>query len=201
MRSPGLSARLLAVRRVADAARQVFGKVGSDPPFFMGPRGPGTEVRVVQDGEAEFRRLAEPILVGEGLELVDLALKGSPGRQVLRLDIDRPGSRGVDRTGCQRISRALEEILDETEPLRGRYLLEVSSPGIDRPIRSADDIRRNTGRRVLILARDADGTSREHRGTLLGREDGQLRLQEAEGKDEVRIPLEGVLAARQDVEF
>ena len=54
---------------------------------------------------------------------------------------------------------------------------------------------------MLIVTRDADGSSREHRGTLLGSENGQLRLQETEGKDELRIPLEGVLGARQDVEF
>jgi ribosome maturation factor RimP len=159
------------------------------------------EVRVVQETEAELRRLTEPILAGEGLELVDFALKGSPGRQVLRLDIDRPGVRGVDLADCQRVSRALGEVLDEAEPISGGYLLEVSSPGIDRPIRSADDIRRNTGRRVLVVARDADGASREHRGTLLGSEEGHIRLQEAEGQNEVRIPLDSVLGARQDVDF
>jgi ribosome maturation factor RimP len=141
--------------------------------------------------------LALPILAETGLELVELALKGSGNRQVLRLSIDRAGTQGVGLEDCQRVSRGLSPLLDEAESISTSYVLEVSSPGIDRPIRTAEDIRRNTGRRVVVTARDATGQQRSYRGTLLGSETEQLRLaQEPEG--EIRIPLEKVVNARQD---
>ena len=148
--------------------------------------------------EAELTQLARPILAEAGLELVELALKGSGSRQLLRLSIDRAGSEGVGLEDCQRISRELSSVLDEAEPISTSYLLEVSSPGIDRPIRTSDDIRRNTGRRVVVTATDATGQQRSYRGTLLSSQTEQLRLAgEAEG--EIRIPLENVVNARQDV--
>ncbi len=151
-----------------------------------------------QQLEAELAELAQPILAEAGLELVELALKGSGSRQVLRLSIDRAGSEGVGVDDCQRISRELSSVLDEVEPIPASFVLEVSSPGIDRPIRTADDIRRNTGRRVVVTATDATGQQRSYRGTLLGSQTEQLKLAgEAEG--EIRIPLENVVNARQDV--
>jgi ribosome maturation factor RimP len=150
--------------------------------------------------ETELRRLAEPILAERGLELVEVVLKGTPGHQLVRLDIDRPGATGVDLTDCQRVSQTLGEALEGVELIPGGYVLEVSSPGVDRPIRSADDFRRNTGRRVVVTTSDADGARRSHHGTLLGCENGELRL-EGEDRREIRIPLNGVVAARQEVAF
>ena len=148
--------------------------------------------------EAELARLASPILAQAGLELVELALKGTGSRCVLRLSIDRAGSVGVAVEDCQRISRELSSALDEAEPFPTSYVLEVSSPGIDRPIRTADDIRRNTGRRVVVTATDATGQQRCYRGTLLGSQTEQLRLV-GEAAKEIRIPLVNVVSARQDV--
>ena len=148
--------------------------------------------------EAELTRLAVSTLAKAGLELVELAIKGSGSRQVVRLSIDRAGSRGVGLEDCQRISRELSSALDEAEPIKTSYLLEVSSPGIDRPIRTADDIRRNTGRRVVVTAKDTTGQERCYRGTLLGLQTEQLRLG-GEAEEEIRIPLEAVVSARQDV--
>ena len=151
-----------------------------------------------QQVEAELTQLAESILAEAGLELVELAIKGSGNQQVLRLSIDRAGSLGAGLEDCQRISRELSSALDEAEPISTSYVLEVSSPGIDRPIRTADDIRRNTGRRVVVTAKDATGHERLYRGTLLGSQTEQLRLA-GEVEEEIRIPLEAVVSARQDV--
>ena len=144
--------------------------------------------------------MAEPILAASGLELVEVVLKGTPGRQLVRLDIDRPGASGVDISDCQQVSRTIGEALDAMELVPGGYVLEVSSPGVDRPIRSADDFRRNTGRRIVLTTSDADGKRRSHHGTLLGCENGEVRL-EGEGREEIRIPLKGVVSARQEVAF
>ena len=147
---------------------------------------------------SEIGNLVQPILAVRGLELVELVLRGAPGRQLVRLDIDRAGTHGIDIADCQEVSRELGDVLDKTELLPGSYTLEVSSPGVDRPIRSADDFRRNTGRRVIVTTRDAGGVERSHVGTLLGCENEELRL-EGDNADPIRIPTKDIVRARQDV--
>ena len=173
------------------------------PPFFMAWQTPSVQAQVGvcvasrDQLEAELTRLALPILAEAGLELVELALKGTGSKCVLRLSIDRAGADGVGLEDCQRISRELSSALDEAEPIPTSFVLEVSSPGIDRPIRTADDIRRNTGGRVIVMATDATGQKRSYRGTLLGFQTEQLRLV-GEAEEEIRIPLANVVSARQD---
>ncbi len=98
---------------------------------------------------------------------------------------------------CQQVSRALEAALDEADLLPSSYVLEVSSPGIDRPIRSEDDIRRNTGRQVVVTAADPEKGQRVYRGLLLGSDNGDLLLEMAEN-ERVRIPIGGIVGARQE---
>jgi len=144
--------------------------------------------------------LAAGIARAEGLELVELSVRGS-GNRLVRVDIDRCGPRGVDLADCQRISHALGSALDESDLIPARYTLEVSSPGIDRPIRTADDIRRNTGRAIRVSTIEPnDEGRREFKGILLGGEQGFLRLQETSGR-EVSIAIEQVQMARQDVDI
>lgn len=131
-----------------------------------------------------------------GLEVVEIALRGRPGSQVLRVDIDRAGAVGVGIDDCQTVSRALSERLDEADLVAGRYTLEVSSPGADRPIRTEDDFRRNTGRPIVV--RTGNGT---FRGRLLGNHDGFLALETKEDDAPVKIPLDDVLEARADLGF
>jgi len=147
---------------------------------------------------SEIGKLVEPILAVSEIELVEVVLRGSPGQQLIRLDIDRAGTRGIDISDCQRVSRELGDVLDRTDLLPGNYTLEVSSPGIDRPIRSEDDFRRNTGRRVTVTTRQADGVEQTHVGMLLGCENDELKL-EANATDPIRIPMKDVVRARQDV--
>jgi ribosome maturation factor RimP len=135
-----------------------------------------------------------------GLELVELSLRGSSRRRLLRVDIDRPGPQGVDIDDCKRISQVLGEVLENDEMLEDSYVLEVSSPGIDRPIVSAADFRRNTGRRVLLRTRDSIDGKQEWKGVLRGLEGEKIRLQDDE-VGEVTIGVEQVESARQDVEF
>jgi ribosome maturation factor RimP len=147
---------------------------------------------------SEIGNLARPILAARGIELVEIVLRGSPGRQLVRLDIDRAGPCGIGLSDCQDVSRELGEALDRTELMPGSYTLEVSSPGIDRPIRSADDFRRNTGRRLVVTTRGEDGAERSYVGTLVGCENDELRL-EGDSADTIRIPMKDVVRARQDV--
>jgi ribosome maturation factor RimP len=147
---------------------------------------------------AELKRIASAVADEAGLELVDLVLRGSGDRRRLRVDIDKSGPRGVDLDDCQSMSRALGEALDEADPIGGSYVLEVSSPGADRPIRSADDIRRNTGRKIVVTTEDPEEGRRSFSGLLLGEENGCLKLAE-EGNGELQIPLGKVRIARQDI--
>ena len=127
-------------------------------------------------------------------------MRGSSRRRLLRVDIDRPGPQGVDIDDCKRISQVLGEVLENDELLEDSYVLEVSSPGIDRPIVSAADFRRNSGRRVVLRTREAIDGRQEWKGVLRGLEGEQIHLQDDE-VGEVTIGVELVESTRQDVGF
>jgi len=150
--------------------------------------------------ESELRRIVAPILEEQGVELVELYLCGSGNRRVLRLDIDRAGARGIDVTDCQRVSQRLGAALDEADVLESSYMLEVSSPGVDRPIRTSDDFRRNSGRRVAVTCVKPDGAEHSVRGLLIGQDGDAVQLRTDDG-NELRIRLADVRHARQEVGF
>jgi ribosome maturation factor RimP len=135
-----------------------------------------------------------------GYELVDVQWGGSGRRPSLKLRLDRPGSRagdGVTVDDCAKVSRALEAWLDEVEGMPERYVLEVSSPGVDRPLVRDSDYTRFRGERVAIKGHQVlAGKARRLEGELLGLEDegGAVRLRLPDG-DEVSIPLEQVAGA------
>jgi ribosome maturation factor RimP len=86
-----------------------------------------------------------------GYELVELERAGAKARPILRLRIDRPGSeQGVSLEDCARVSRELESFLDQKEDIGERYVLEVSSPGVERPLVKRRDYERFAGREVAI---------------------------------------------------
>ena len=90
-----------------------------------------------------------------GLELVDVELTGT----LLRVTVDRPG--GVDLDAISDASRLVSEALDRTDVVPGRYVLEVSSPGVERPLRTPEHFRRFVGTRVAVRTRpDAEGARR-----------------------------------------
>jgi ribosome maturation factor RimP len=124
---------------------------------------------------------------GLGYEFVDLERAGSKSRPILRLRIDRPDAvpgAGVTVDDCSRVSRALEAFLDEQETLSERYVLEVSSPGIERPLVKARDFERFAGQEVAIVGRGPlAGRGRRLEGQLVG-------LDAAEGAERVRLRLE-----------
>lgn len=147
-----------------------------------------------------LREVAQQVADDAGVELVELTLRGPSRRRLLRVDIDRAGPRGVGIDDCQRVSAALGERIDDAALLEESYLLEVSSPGLDRPIVSADDFRRNVGRRVTLTARLELEGRRRFDGVLLGLEDGRVGLLEDE-LGEWRIGLDQVESVRQEIEF
>jgi ribosome maturation factor RimP len=133
-----------------------------------------------------------------GYELVDLETAGSKTRPLLRLRIDRPGSepgKGVTVDDCTRVSRALQQYLDEQQDLGDRYVLEVSSPGIERPLVRSADYERFAGREVAVKARNSIGEhGKRVEGVLLGLQAGQVRV-ELPSKEVVAIPEDDVVRA------
>lgn len=101
-----------------------------------------------------LKGLLEPILADQQCELVELQIKGFYGSQIIRVFVDRVG--GITLDQCEAISRRLSDELDSEEIIPGDYRLEVSSPGVDRPLRSAADFRRNLNRDVEIVYSSED---------------------------------------------
>ena len=115
---------------------------------------------------ARVWELAAPLVENEGLELVDIELRheGSRGGRVLRLYVDKAGGPTVD--DLSRVSRPLSELLDSREVVAGAYTLEVSSPGINRPLKRPEHFARFIGKRVRIRTRDLIGGRRSFLGIL-----------------------------------
>jgi ribosome maturation factor RimP len=144
--------------------------------------------------EAAAREVASTL----GLEIVELAFHSQGKHSLLRIDIDRAGPAGVGLQDCEALSRALDARLEALDFFDAPYELQVSSPGLDRPIRTAEDLRRNAGRWVRAEFRDASGRSREAVGVLRGIEaDGLVRLDD-EGTV-VEIPMDRISLLKQSL--
>jgi ribosome maturation factor RimP len=149
--------------------------------------------------------VAERVVASHGLELFDVQLRRESIGWVVRVFIDRPGPSGTpdDSVGiedCARISRELSAIFDVEDPLGRSYTLEVSSPGLDRPLRDERDFRRFAGRRAKIAVEPAVDGQKHFEGRIEGVEAGAV-LFEAEGRKHHRIPLGAIRRAKLDVEF
>jgi ribosome maturation factor RimP len=96
----------------------------------------------------ELKQRLLPLIEQEDLELVELDLVGKPPHYILRIFVDKAG--GVNVEECADLSRRLSDYLDTEDLIQGRYTLEVSSPGLERPLLSLDDFRRKIGERVKV---------------------------------------------------
>lgn len=148
---------------------------------------------------AEVAEQLEDRVADLGFELVELEWAGSGRRPVIRIRVDRLDGGAITVDDCARVSRGLEPWLDRLASLPERYVLEVSSPGVDRPLVRPRDFERFAGEDVVVKgARPLVGRSRRIEGRLLGLaregEGGAIRLRLASG-DEVEIPLESVSGA------
>jgi ribosome maturation factor RimP len=125
------------------------------------------------------RSLAEPVLERHGAELVELLVRRGKG-WLVRLVADREG--GIDLETCAKVSEQLGRLMDADDPIPGRYTLEVTSPGADRPLRTPADFRKNLGREIRIVL--AQG---QHEGTLEEVGDDRVTVQTAKGPQTVAL--------------
>ncbi len=142
--------------------------------------------------------LIDEVVRAEGFELVEVELKGSPGRRVLRIFIDR--AEGINHDDCARISHLVGPLLDVEEAVAGNYTLEVSSPGLTRRLRTPGEFQRFAGRLVKISTSQAVEGSRHFRGRLLGMKGHRVAVQQTDAAP-VLIPLEVVSKAHLDFDF
>jgi len=144
----------------------------------------------------EIRQVAEPILQSEGLELVDLEYQREAQGWVLRFYIDRDG--GVTVEDCAEVSGELGAVLEVRDLIANPYVLEVSSPGLTRPLKKPEDFKKFQNRPVKIKTFEPIDGRRNFKGMLLGLEGEKVRL-EMEGQV-YEIPLEGIAKANLEIE-
>jgi len=147
--------------------------------------------------------IAAALLASRGMELVDLEYKREGRQMVLRLFIDREG--GVTLDDCAEVSREVSEVLDVEDFIHDNYTLEVSSPGVNRPLKKESDFLRFRGSLVKVrtfeLLPDEEGNRRKtFLGDLVDFRDDNIHLKLREGQDAV-IPLAKVAKANLEFEF
>jgi ribosome maturation factor RimP len=123
----------------------------------------------------QVREIAERVAASAGLEVVEVEMRGSGTRRMLRIFIDKPG--GVTHEDCANLSREVGTILDVEDAIPGgSYLLEISSPGLDRKLSRPADYERFTGSRVKLTTRNPVNGMRHFEGRLENFREGLLTL-------------------------
>lgn len=147
---------------------------------------------------AEVERVSRELAASLGLEVVEFIFRSQGRHSLLRIDIDRAGMPGVGLADCERFSRELGDRIEALAFVGSPYELQVSSPGIDRPIRSDDDLRRNAGRPVWMEFRNESESIRELRGTLLAGSGGET-VTIATDDGEILVARDRIVFIKQDV--
>jgi ribosome maturation factor RimP len=148
--------------------------------------------------QERVRQIAERVAASSGLELVDVELRGAGKHRMLRVFIDRPGALptqehpdGVTHEDCANFSREFGTIVDVEDAVPGgSYVLEVSSPGLDRKLTKAADFERFRGHRMKLMTREPVNNNRHFEGKLENFENGKLLLDLSEARRKMR-PKEG----------
>jgi ribosome maturation factor RimP len=149
---------------------------------------------VLESSEQQFlgqriTELAEQIAASLGMEIVLVEIKGDGNRSVVRAYIDRPG--GITLGDCEQFSKRLSVSLDVEDWIPFHYVLEVSSPGVNRPLTKEADFLRFCGKNAKIRTRSPIAGQRNFKGKILGVAEGRLELEVEPGKA-VRIVLTDV---------
>jgi len=157
------------------------------------------------DVVGRIRTIAERVAAGYGLEIFDVQFRREAPGMVLRIQIDRPGpaataEESVSVDDCANVSRDLSAILDVEDAVQTAYTLEVSSPGLDRPLRRADDYARFSGRRARVVMREKVDGQTFFLGRLAGL-DGDAILIDGDDHKRHRLPLGAVTRAKLEVDF
>jgi len=151
------------------------------------------------------QQLAARIAGGYGLDVFDVQFRREAAGMVLRVQIDRPGpgataEDSVSFEDCAHVSRDLSAVLDVEDVVPMAYTLEVSSPGLDRPLRQLDDYRRFAGRRAKLVMRQPIDGQGFFKGRLGGVDGGDVLIDGDDGRRR-RVPSAAISRANLEVEF
>jgi ribosome maturation factor RimP len=144
---------------------------------------------------AGLERLIEPEIENLGYALVRIAMLGGSSDPTLQVMAERPDTRQLDLADCQRISRRLSDILDLSDPIEGSYRLEVSSPGIDRPLTRLKDYGDWAGHEARLTLGEPHEGRKQYTGTLEGLEGKIVRLLAKDG-NVYSIPFAEIASAK-----
>ena len=144
-----------------------------------------------------IKELTEPVVTAEGMELVDIDFRRERNGWVLRLYIDREG--GVTIDDCSLISKEIGCLIDINDLILFPYTLEVSSPGLNRPLKKEKDFIKNKGKRIKIMTYDPIGKRRTFKGRLLEYKDGGVNIDL--GDETINVPFEKISKANLEYEF
>ena len=152
-----------------------------------------------------IRAIAERVTASRGLTVWDIQSRRETSGHVVRVFIDRPGPAAtpedsVSIEDCEQINREMSAILDVEDPLPFAYTLEVSSPGLDRPLRGENDYVRFAGRRAKVVVNEAVDNQKAFDGRLRGVDAGDVLLEGPRGRMH-RLPLRLIARGRLEVEF
>ena len=155
---------------------------------------------MAKDALEAVQAVAARVAAARGDELVDVELKRQRDGAIVRLYLDRPGGISLDELTA--VSEEVSAVLDVEDPIASAYTLEVSSPGLDRPLESEADFRRSLGQLARLSSYEPIDGRRHWVGRLLAVDDGQVSLRlEKEGGAEALVPFAKIAHARLEVEF
>lgn len=146
----------------------------------------------------KIKEIIESILQEENAELVEIIYRREAGRQVLRVLVDKED--GIMLTDCVKLNEKISQALDESNVITERYVLEVASPGIDRPFKIKRDYERAKGRMVRVTLNEAILDKKEYIGRLQEILNDSIKI-DTKKKGILEIPFEKIIRARQEVEI
>ena len=146
----------------------------------------------------KVRELIQPLLASRGVELVELTCHAGGGRLTLRCLMDT--AQGITLDQLSGLNRSIGALLEEHDLIPDRYLLEVSSPGLDRPLKAWTDFERVIGRRIRVATSVPVAARQEHRGEVLIANEEAVVLRLDSG-DRLQIPLSQIAHAIQEIEL
>jgi len=144
---------------------------------------------LMADTNTQIHALVEPILEQEEVELVDLEIKGSRRNPVIKIFVDVPGGISID--ACTHLARLIRRELDSQDMALENYRLEVSSPGIDRPLRTMRDFQRNIGRLVEVIYENDEGKTQSIQGDIVDADAEFVNLETAD-RGRMQIALDRI---------
>lgn len=147
---------------------------------------------------SDVEKVISPLAASEHMEIVDVQFASEAGKKVLRIFLDKEG--GINLSDCEKMSEKLGAVIDESNLVRDGYVLEVSSPGLDRVLKKEKDFVRFTGQKARITVFAPIGGQRNFTGPIVSAGGGNVTIDDVTGK-QVTIQIDKIAKARLDPEI